>query len=62
MSEENENKTDLQEEQKQDNEKNWTDIIAAKGGLDQSVSVNNNAKILNQEEIDALFETLKKEM
>lgn len=35
--------------------KDWTDMIAAKGGLDQSSALNDSSKILNQEEIDALF-------
>ena len=39
----------------QENDKDWTDIIAAKGGLDQSAAINDSSRILNQEEIDALF-------
>lgn len=38
-----------------ENDKDWTDIIAAKGGLDQSAAINDSSRILNQEEIDALF-------
>lgn len=37
------------------NDKDWTDMLAAKGGLEQSSILDNNAKILNQEEIDVLF-------
>ena len=40
---------------KAQNSNDWTDAIAAKSGLNQSAIVNSNAKILNQEEIDALF-------
>ena len=39
----------------QEKNNDWTDIIAAKGGLDQSAAINSSSKILNQEEIDALF-------
>ena len=40
---------------KAQNSNDWTDAIVAKSGLNQSAIVNSNAKILNQEEIDALF-------
>ena len=36
-------------------EGDWTDAISSKGGLDQSVGINDSTKILNQEEIDLLF-------
>ena len=32
--------------------KDWTDMIAAKGGLDQSSALNDSSKILNQEECE----------
>lgn len=54
MSEENSTETGNQP-QAQENNKDWTDRIAAKSGLDQSSVLNDSAKILNQEEIDALF-------
>lgn len=38
----------------QDN-KDWTDMITEKSGLGKSVDLNSDAKVLNQEEIDALF-------
>lgn len=43
------------QDQTPDNHKDWTDAIVAKGELDQSASVNSSSRILNQEEIDALF-------
>lgn len=39
----------------QENNKDWTDMISEKGGLDKSSDLNDSAKVLNQEEIDALF-------
>ena len=51
----NEQENHVSEQQDQTNESDWTDAIAAKSGLDQSVAVNDSARILNQEEIDALF-------
>ncbi len=50
-----EEKPTEQNVQAPDDNKDWTDMIAAKSGLDQSSALNDSSKILNQEEIDALF-------
>lgn len=54
MSEETSQEQNTQPET-QEQERDWTDMITAKGGLDKSSALNDSAKILNQEEIDALF-------
>lgn len=54
MSEETQSQVNNQPQPEQNN-KDWTDAIATKGGLGQSSALNDSAKILNQEEIDALF-------
>ena len=55
MSDENSQTAEQTTPQPQETKKDWADMVAAKGGLDQSSALNDSAKILNQEEIDALF-------
>ena len=54
MSDENVKETEVNSSESNNNEE-WADMIAAKGKLNQSASINDSSKILNQEEIDALF-------
>lgn len=57
MSEENFQEAEIKatETQEQNSGTEWTEEIAAQSGLDQSAAINDSSKILNQEEIDALF-------
>lgn len=54
MSDENVNETENNSPNPENNE-DWADMIAAKGKLNQSASINDSSRVLNQEEIDALF-------
>ena len=51
MSEEN----SQEQKEVQNDTKDWADMVASQGGVNQSSALNDSSKILNQEEIDALF-------